>query len=45
MNPALPESPKARLKTIAAHRMARMPIAKMFCMSMASTFLPRTMPP
>ncbi len=45
MTPPLPASPKARLNTITTQTTASRPIAKMFCMSMPSTFFERTMPP
>ena len=40
-----PLSPKARENPTTAHRMPMRPMAKKFCMSMPSTFFPRTMPP
>ena len=45
MKPALPASPNERLNTTATHSTAIRPMAKMFCMSMPSTFLLRTIPP
>ena len=41
----LPVPPKARLKPTSAHSTEMRPMAKMFCMSMPSTFLDLTMPP
>ena len=45
MKPPLPNPPKARVKAMVAQTTASSPMAKMFCMSMPSTFLARTMPP
>ena len=44
MNPPSPAFPNASEKTTATQRIARIPIAKKFCMIMPSTFLPRTIP-